>query len=68
MLKNSSSFTESSILMAVRQPPARQEISLGAGLKVRSRWPFTVESAGGATSVQPRERAQTGPQGSSFVT
>jgi hypothetical protein len=68
-MPNRSSFSaEPSVLSFARHPPARQDMALPTGLKVRHRWPFTVEPAYGATSPQSPDHAPSGPQSSSFVT
>lgn len=69
MFKNGSPLPDSRIVATVRQLPVRREISVGAVMKVRSRWPFTVESGYGAISLQSSEPLSTGHKGgSSFVT
>lgn len=69
MLKNGSSFSDPRVLTPVRYPPAQQEVFLGAVMRVRSRWPFTVEAVDGAKSQQSVDSPSTEhKESSSFVT
>jgi hypothetical protein len=73
MFKNGSSFSDASAAASVHSPSARRDSAAGAVMRVRSRWPFTVEAVFGeaiyaATKRQSADSQPTGPKSSSFVT
>lgn len=73
MSKNGFSFSDASVAASVHSSSARRDSSAGAVMRMRSRWPFTVEAVYGeavyaATKRQSADAQLTGPKGSSFVT
>jgi hypothetical protein len=60
MLKDSSHFSDSRVLMSVRPLPGRSEAPKGSNAHMPSRWPFTVERGGvGALRASSADKPMT---------
>ena len=69
MLKNSSSFTDSRALIALRPLPEKREVLVGRVAQLSSHWPFKVDGVRSAPGMPPAEsRLAAHPERSSFIT
>ena len=69
MPKNNSSFTDSRVLIAVRNLPEKREVFMDRIAQLPSRWPFKVENPYGAPGLSPAEsRSAPHQERSSFIT
>ena len=70
MPKDSSNFTDSRILLAVRKLPEKRELSMGRVGQSPSRWPFKVDGVRSTSGLLPAESRPAPHQerSSSFIT
>ena len=69
MQKDSASFTDSKVLIAVRKLPEKREVVMDRVDYLPSRWPFKVAGAYSVPGLSPAESRSVSPQErSSFIT